>query len=117
MNTGFYKDLDTNFELACKMSEQDFSHEELISMLQIGNIPEKQIAALKITKIKNSDEAKILMNNLTGCDGKIREAVALKINQLLNQDNKIKRLFISESSPKTFADATIDINGNCSRFE
>ena len=116
LNTGFYKDLDTNFELACKMSEQDFTHEELISMLQIGNIPEKQIAALKITKIKNSDEAKILMNNLTGCDGKIREAVALKINQLLNQDNKIKRLFISESSPKTFADAPIDINGNICRL-
>jgi hypothetical protein len=48
LNTGFYKDLDTNFEQALKMSDVNFSHEQLISMLINGNIPEKQIAALKL---------------------------------------------------------------------
>ena len=38
MNTGFYKDLDTNFEQALEMSEKDFSHLELIEMLKTGNI-------------------------------------------------------------------------------
>ena len=115
MNTGFYKDLDTNFEIACKMSEQDFKHEELIEMLKNGNIPEKQIAAMKLSKVQSAEEAKILLNNLTGCDGKIREAVALKINQLINQDENLIPLFTQqENSP--FADATIDINGNICRL-
>lgn len=115
MNTGFYKDLDTNFEIACKMSEQDFKHEELIEMLKNGNIPEKQIAAMKISKIQSAEEAKFLLNNLTGCDGKIREAVALKINQLLNQDKNLIPLFIQQKN-LPFADATIDINGNICRL-
>ena len=78
MNTGFHKDLDTNFELACEMSEYEFQHEELLELLKSGNIPQKQIAALKLDKIQNAEEAKILMDNLIVCDGKIREAVALK---------------------------------------
>ena len=114
MNTGFYKDLDTNFELACKMSEQNFSHEELIALLKNGNIPEKQIAALKLTKLQNINEASILLKNLVGCDGKIREAVANKIKFLLNNNDKYVKFFtMQEFNP--FADATIDINGNICR--
>lgn len=113
MNKGFYKDLDTNFELACKMSEQDFSHDELLNLLQNGNIPEKQIAALKLKTINNIEEANILMNNLTGCDGKIREAVALKISNLLNAAPSLSEFFFY---PEIFADATIDINGNICRL-
>lgn len=112
MNSGFYKDIDTNFEEACKMSEKEFSHDELIEMLKNGNIPQKQIAALKLDSIMNSDEAHILISNLTGCDGKIREAVALKINQLANS-GKAEFFF---DYPEIFADATIDINGNICRL-
>ena len=84
-------------------------------MLKNGNIPEKQIAAMKLSKIQSAEEAKFLLNNLTGCDGKIREAVALKINQLINQDENLIPLFTQqENSP--FADATIDINGNICRL-
>ena len=115
MNTGFYKDLDTNFELACKMSEQEFNHETLLNLLKTGNIPEKQIAALKLTTINNKEEALILMSNLTGCDGKIREAVALKINQLITKNPELTPLF-TEHNFTPFADATIDINGNICRL-
>lgn len=115
MNTGFYKDLDTNFELACEMSEQEFSRDELIKLLKNGNIPEKQIAALRLNKIFNLEEATVLINNLTGCDGKIREAVALKINQLVLSDDKYIELF-SQNTAKIFANASIDINGNICRL-
>lgn len=115
MNTGFYENLDTNFEQACEMSIQDFSHEELLEMLKNGNIPKKQIAALKLDDISNSDEAKILLNNLTGCDGKIRESVALKINQLLHS-NKEYISYFTKNSDKVFADASIDINANICRL-
>ena len=113
LNTGFYRDLDTNFEQALAMSERNFSHEELINMLKNGNIPEKQIAALKLDTVMNQKEADILINNLTGCDGKIREAVALRINLLLTEDSS-KRIFFNQA--ETFANASIDINANICRL-
>ena len=113
LNIGFYKDLDTNFTQALEMSERNFSHEELIELLKNGNIPQKQIAALVLDYIADVKEADILISNLTGCDGKIREAVALKINSLLldNEDNKN---YFTQAD--VFADASIDINANICRL-
>lgn len=113
MNSGFYKDLDTNFKCACDMLEKDFSHAELLAMLKNGNIPQKQLAAMKITDVKE-DESDILISNLTGCDGKIREAVALKINQLLQADDRYISVFSKFHLP--LAKAAIDINGNICRL-
>ena len=59
-------------------------------------------------------DAVILINNLTGCDGKIREAVAFKILQFLKEDKKYIDIF--SSFGQTFANATIDINGNICRM-
>ena len=114
MNTGFYKDLDTNFAQACEMIEQNFSHKELIELLKDGNIPQKQMAALKFDRVNNQLDAEALINNLTGCDGKIREAVALKISNLLTEQPDTANYFIHY--PDIFADASIDINGNICRF-
>ena len=109
MNTGFYKD--DNFEQACSLSEKNFSHEALLKLLSEGNIPEKQIAALKFDYVSSTDDAKALINNLTGCDGKIREAVALKIHQFIS--NGAKEYFIF---PDIMASAAIDINANICRL-
>lgn len=113
LNTGFYKDLDTNFEQALEMSDKKFSHIELIDMLKFGNIPEKQIAALKLERLDSQDEANILVSNLTGCDGKIREAVALKIKNLVLENSGYIKYF---NQAEAFADASIDINGNICRL-
>lgn len=113
LNSGFYKDLDTNFEQAYNMSEKEFSHEELLAMLKTGNIPEKQIAALKFDYVKTATDSKALVQNLTGCDGKIREAVALKINQIITTDENSRQYFCY---PEIFADAAIDINANICRL-
>ena len=113
MNSGFYKDLDTNFKQAFEMSQKEFSHGELLEMLKNGNIPQKQIAALNLDCI-TKEEAKILINNLTGCDGKIREATAFKIKQFLEQDKNYIDIFAPFGS--VFADGTIDINGNICRI-
>ena len=64
--------------------------------------------------VLNQEEADILVNNLTGCDGKIREAVALKINNLLHSDKDLSLYFYPHS--EIFADATIDINANICRL-
>lgn len=113
MNSGFYKDLDTNFEQALEMSEREFSHTELLEMLRNGNIPEKQIAALKLDSIDSIEESQILLDNLTGCDGKIREAVALRINRFLNENPKSAIYF---TQAEIFANASIDINANICRL-
>ena len=107
------KNLDENFDLAYELAENDFSHVELISMLNNGNIAERQIAALKFDAVNDESDAIALMNNLTGCDGKIREAVALRINQLIVSQPKVREFF---NFPLVFADATIDINANICRL-
>ena len=109
MNTS----LDENFDLACELSEKEFTHQELLKMLEVGNIAERQIAALKFDKVENDVDALALMNNLTGCDGKIREAVAFRINQLLTSNPEARAFF---NYPLVFADATIDINANICRL-
>ena len=114
-NKAFYKDLDTNFELACKMCEKQFTHEELAEMLKTGNDSEKQLSALNFDYVNDSEDAYALLNNLTGCDGKIREAVAFRINYILNNNPQSRQVF-SNICAKTFADATIDINANICRL-
>lgn len=114
-NYGFYKDLDSNFKLACDLCEKEYTHNELLNMLKKGNIPEKQIAALRFDYIENTNDAEILLNNLTGCDGKIREAIALKINTLISENDNNKQIF-AEISAEIFADATVDINANICRL-
>ena len=109
MNTS----LDENFDLACELSEKEFTHNELLKMLNNGNIAECQIAALKFDKVESDIDALALMNNLTGCDGKIREAVALRINQLIVSNPETREFF---NFPLVFADATIDINANICRL-
>ena len=115
LNNSFFEDLDTNFNRACIMCEKDYTHTELVNMLKTGNIPEKQIAALKFDFVNSESDAKLLLNNLTGCDGKIREAVALRINQILNEDENSREIFASICS-EVFAAASIDINANICRL-
>lgn len=113
LNTGYYKDFDTNFAQALQLAEREFSHDDLLNLLENGNIPEKQISALMFDKVDNEKDAEALINNLTGCDGKIREAVALKINQILETDEASRKFFVY---PEVFAQATIDINANICRL-
>ena len=114
MNAGFYEDLDTNFEQAYMLANKTFSHDELVNMLKTGNIPQKQIASLKFDYVKSKEDAECLLNNLTGCDGKIREASALKINYILKTQEE-SAVFFSDY-PEIFADAVIDINANICRL-
>lgn len=106
---------DKDFITACNLTEQSFSHEDLIEMLRNGGIPEKQFAALNLDCINDEKEGKILVDNLTGCDGKIREATALKINQLLKSGAESVSQYIY-TYPEVFANASVDINANICRL-
>ena len=106
---------DLNFEEAYKLCTAKYTHNELNQMLQNGNIPQKQYAALFYDTVENINDANILLNNLTGCDGKIREAIALKINKLVSENKNILKIF-EQTDPEIFAKATIDINANICRL-
>ncbi|MBR1618839.1 hypothetical protein IJ674_02960 [bacterium] len=114
MNNTYYENLDQNFTNALNFYETNYSHEQLIDMLKNGNIVQKQISALKLESINSSDDANILLSNLTGQDGKIREAVSLRLSEFMGNDNYIKYFEPSKNTQK-FLDAIIDINGNICR--
>lgn len=111
MNPCYEENIDKNFSRAVELCSKEFLREELFALLQNGNMPEKQFAALELDTVQNQCEADILMANLTGCDGKIREAVAFKLCELVPENPK---LFLKY--PKVFADASIDINANVCRM-
>lgn len=111
MNPCYEESVDKNFSRAVELCSNNFSRDELFAFLQNGNMPEKQFAALEIDSVQTQNEADILMKNLTGCDGKIREAVAFKLSEVIPC---CKELFLKY--PDIFADATIDINANICRI-
>lgn len=114
MTNGYYKTIDENFNSAYKLLTSHQTHQELINMLKNGNIVEKQLAALKIEHIENENEAQIFVDNLTGQDGKVREAVSLKIAEFMKAPS-IAMFFVPEKNYQIFLDAIIDINGNICR--
>ena len=116
INNGININMENNFEAAYNLCTVKLNHETIIEYLINGNIYEKQIAALSFDGIKSESDVTALIGNLTGCDGKIREATAYKIRQILsNTDINIKTMF-RENSAEVFADATIDINANICRM-
>lgn len=110
MNNDNSKKYKEDFERALNIYENNYSHEDLINFLKNGSVVEKQTAVLKLDEIKNPDEAQILMNNLTGCDGKIREAVSFRLKEFVAQKPEYFLEFYD-----IFLDAIIDINGNICR--
>jgi len=113
----YFETLDENFNEALNLIEKQLTHEELIKLLEFGNIPQKQLAALRLDTLNSENDAKILIDNLTGQDGKIREAVSLKIKEFSSDTkflNYILRLNVSDIA-QTYLDAITDINGNICR--
>ena len=104
-------DIEENFNHALNLCSQKIEHSKLIEFLKSGSVAEKQIAALNLDCIQTQDEANIFISNLTGCDGKIREAIASRLYDFLQS---YPLMFIKY--PEIYADASIDINANISRL-
>ncbi len=114
MNNSYYETLDENFAQALNLYEKEFTHEELIQLLKNGNIVQKQIAALRIENISSVEDANVLVENLTGQDGKIREVISLRLNEFMSDDKTIK-YFQNIKTYDKFLDAITDINANICR--
>lgn len=114
MNSSYTQTLDENFNIAFNLYENDYSHEDLIEMLKNGSLVEKQISALKLDAITSEYDACILAQNLTGQDGKIREAASFKLKEFMGNTNYLK-FFCTTQNYDIFINAIIDINGNVCR--
>ncbi len=113
-NNSYYKTLDENFNQALNLFEKEISHQELLDLLKNGNIAQKQIAALRIEQLNSTDDALILTQNLVGQDGKIREAVALKLLEFAENKDYLKYLNLNEIY-NILLNAIIDVNSNVCR--
>lgn len=102
----------THFNNAVELFEREFSHADLVNLLQNGNVVEKQFATLNLKDLNNENEAHLLISHLVGVDGKIREAVAFKLVEFI----KVKpELFLNVENFDYFVNGTIDIDGNVCR--
>ena len=114
MNNTYYETFDKNFIQALKLYETNFTHKELIDFLNNGNITQRQIAALKLDGVYSNNDANALINNLTGQDGKIREAAALRLKDFMSNP-KFICYFKGNKYSNIFLNSIIDINGNICR--
>lgn len=114
LNTPNNTDLEENFNAAMKLSEQEYDYNSLIDLLSSSKVFEKQLAALELNEIKSRNDAKILVSNLVGQDGKVREAVAFKVNNLA-QNEEYADFFIDEEIFGILLEGLMDINGNVCR--
>ena len=114
LNNSYYETLDENFKQALNLCENNYSHSELLEFLQAGNIVQKQLSALKLETINSQNEAQILVSNLVGQDGKIREAVSLRLNEFMSNPKTLE-YFETPENYQIFLAAIIDINGNICR--
>lgn len=99
-----------DFKRAIDIYEQNYKHEEIISLIQNGSIVEKQIAALKLDSINSPKDAETFIQNLTGCDGKIREAVSFRLEEFVKKNPEYFEKYVD-----IFLEAIVDINGNICR--
>lgn len=113
-NNTYYETLDENFNQAINLFECNLSQNEIINLLKTGNIAQKQIAALRIEQLNSHNEALILTQNLVGQDGKIREAVSLKVLELV-ENNTYTSYFHDPEIYDIILNAIIDVNSNVCR--
>ena len=106
LNKKYAKD----FHEALNVYENDYTHEELIEFLKSGSVAQKQAACIALDCINSKDDAYIFVSNLTGCDGKIREAVSFRLPEFVSKNPEY---FVDFAD--IFIEAIIDINGNICR--
>lgn len=99
---------------ALDITKKTYTKEEITAALEYGDEFEKPIAILSLENLEDKKEAELLISHLTGCDGRIREAAALKISEFLGT-KKTAEYFLDEISVKTILNGIMDINPNVGR--
>lgn len=118
LNTPFKSDIESDFnndfDTALELSNKNNDYETIIEQLKSDKIVEKQIAVLQLDELRSENDAKIFVSNLINQDGKIREVVAFKLNELSKNPDYFEFLCFDELYP-TYLKGITDINGNICR--
>lgn len=107
------EDLNENLNRVFDLCQKQYDTDSVIDILKNGSVMEKQVAVLSLNEIRSCSDAEILMSNLTGIDGKVRQVVAYKILQLMPV---YYTFFLNKNFYTTFADSIIDIDSNVCRL-
>lgn len=99
---------------ALDITEKSYTKEEIAAVLQKEDEFEKPVAIISLDTISDKKEAEALILHLTGCDGRIREACAIKISEFLG-NKETAEYFLNEKSVKTILNGIMDINPNVGR--
>lgn len=102
------------FEKAFVLCNKTLEMKDVVNILEGSDDVEKQIALLQISDIENKMQAELVIRHLTGQDGPVREAAALKIRELLLEKKSLLMDF--ENFYTVYVDAICDVNPNISRF-
>ncbi len=106
--------IDKLIEKAANVVQKSYKKEEIAAILKSDDELEKPIAIMSIEKIEDKTTADLLIDNLIGCDGRIREASAVKISEFL-QNSETCIYFLDEKSIEIILDGIMDINPNVGR--
>jgi hypothetical protein len=109
-----FKTIIENTEAACSLCEKEFSHDEVVEIIKSENNIQKQICILKLDGVFSQAEADLLVCNLTNHIGIVREAAAVKFNELMQGEGR--SFFRTDAILDTILDALVDINPNICRL-
>ena len=102
-------------EKAAGLCKKEYSHSDIIDVMKTENDFEKQICILKLQKLESQEEADLLIFQLTGHHGLIREAAAAKISEFI-LNNRFLELFLNEKALTSLLKTVNDINPNICRM-
>lgn len=100
-------------EKAFDLCVRKLDTQEIYDNLKGDDDIKKSASILQIQNILSDEHAKLLVFHLTGHDGPVREAAAIKINELITAGNKY---LDNKEFYTVYADALCDVNPNICRF-
>ncbi|MBQ8886160.1 MAG: hypothetical protein IJY61_00470 [Candidatus Gastranaerophilales bacterium] len=101
-------------EQAAKYCAEDFEHQDLVSELSSDDDLKKQLCLIELSKVTSQKEADILVNNLTGKSGPIRETTSFRILELIKKE-EFRQFFQKKDILDIFVKSITDINPSVSR--
>lgn len=102
---------ESSIKEAYNMSLLDYSKDDIIKILSEKNDEIKIMPIINLKSIDNKKEAELLLNHLTGKDGRIREAVSYALSEI----NPNAEFLSDDKSLEILTNGILDINPNVVR--
>lgn len=103
-----------NLNHAINCCNMEYTHDDLINELLSEDDIKKQLCIIEINEINSQKEADLLVYNLTGKSGPVRESSSFKILELI-KNSDYKSYFQTKEIINTIVKGITDINPSVSR--